>query len=314
MEAVLYSTPGNEVPDNHVVGYFESFDGLALRYAIFRSHVSVAKGTIVLLQGRNETIEKYFETIRDLTEQGFWVATFDWRGQGASPRLIKNKELGYVRRFSDYEKDLEAFLEKIVLPDTRLPFFMVAHSMGGAIALAAAPRLANRIERIALCAPFLELEGQGLSNRSLMRIARFLRLIGMGKKAFGKNRTRVEFEGNVVTSDPQRFARNRAIVVEHPEFALGAPTVRWIDECLRAGQRISSFRHLNMITVPTIVLAPSHDSVVSFMSIEQLSKRFRAGHFIAIDGAMHELFQERDRYREQALAAIFAFMPGGDEA
>lgn len=310
MEDVLYATPGNDVPDNHIAGYFETHDGLELRYAVFRSSVSVAKGTIVLLQGRNETIEKYFETIRDLTAQGFWVATFDWRGQGASPRLIDDASLGHVRRFSDYEKDLEAFLEKIVLPDARLPFFVVAHSMGALIALSTAPRLTNRIERIALSAPFLELTDQALSNRSIMRIARFFRFFGFGKKAFGKNRIHSEFAGNTLTSDAKRFARNRAIVTEHPELALGVPTVAWIDECLRAGQRVSSFAHLDKIRVPTIVMAPSNDGVVSYPAIERMSRHFRAGHFIPIDGARHELFQEQDRYRAQAIAAVLAFIPG----
>ena len=59
----------------------------------------------------------------ELTASGLWVATFDWRGQGGSQRLLKNPMPGYVRRFSDYEKDLEQFLEEIVLPDARLPFF-----------------------------------------------------------------------------------------------------------------------------------------------------------------------------------------------
>ena len=33
---------------------------------------------------------------------------------------------------------------------------------------------------------------------------------------------------------------------------------------------------------------------------------------IEIDGARHELFQEADRYRAQAMAAIDAFIPGSD--
>ncbi len=313
MEAVLFSTPGNDVPENHIAGYFESHDGLALRYAIFRSPASVAKGTIVLLQGRNETIEKYFETIRDFTEAGFWVATFDWRGQGGSPRLIADKHLGYVRRFSDYEKDLEAFLEKVVLPDARLPFFMVAHSMGALIALAAAPRLANRIERIALLAPLLELEAHRPSNLSILRLAKLFRLFGFGRRAFGKTWDHTVFEGNELTSDPRRFARNVGIVTEHPEFRLGVPTISWIAECLSAGQRSSTFQHLNAINVPTIVLAASQDTIVSYLAIERMSRYFRAGHFIAIDGARHELFQEKDRYRAQVIAAILAFMPGNDE-
>ena len=91
----------------------------------FRASAPKPRGTIVLLHGRNEAIEKYFETIRDLTAMGFWVATFDWRGQGGSERLLSDPLKGYVRRFSDYELDLERFMEHVVLPDTRLSLLSV---------------------------------------------------------------------------------------------------------------------------------------------------------------------------------------------
>ncbi|MEO0909601.1 MAG: hypothetical protein AAFX96_04425 [Pseudomonadota bacterium] len=33
---------------------------------------------------------------------------------------------------------------------------------------------------------------------------------------------------------------------------------------------------------------------------------------LTIDGARHEMFQEHDKFREQLLAAITAFIPGSD--
>jgi len=40
---------------------------------------------------------------------------------------------------------------------------------------------------------------------------------------------------------------------------------------------------------------------------EELSRNFRAAQLIPVIGARHELFQERDIYRAQALAALDAF-------
>jgi lysophospholipase len=157
---LLIDTADNPTPGNHVVGWFESVGGKRLRYAIFKSDMSVARGTVVLLQGRNECIEKYYETIRHFTARGLWVATFDWRGQGLSDRLLKNPLRGHLRQFQDFEADLSIFLETIVLPETRLPFCMVAHSMGALVALSMAPELSNRIERMVLLAPFIELSNQ----------------------------------------------------------------------------------------------------------------------------------------------------------
>ncbi len=70
MDAILYATPGNPVPGQPFVGYFEGYKGVKLRYAVFRASAPKVLGTIVLVHGRNETIEKYFETIRDLNERG----------------------------------------------------------------------------------------------------------------------------------------------------------------------------------------------------------------------------------------------------
>lgn len=314
MDDLLHDLPENPIPAGASAGFFESFDGCRLRYAIFRADIQRARGTIVLLHGRNETIEKYFETIRDLTALGFWVATFDWRGQGRSDRILKKQMSGHVRRFSDYARDLELFLERIVLPDTRLPFFIVAHSTGGLVALSAAPRLATRIERMVLTAPFIELSGQKFGRNAISLIARAACLLGRGSMAMGRYAHPTPFEGNSLTSDRQRFERNNALLTAFPELQLGRPTARWLDEALRTMKRVWDQDFLGSIRVPTLILAGARDPIVPLRALEELDERFRAGHLIAVDGALHELFHERDIYRDQALAAIEAFIPGSDAA
>jgi lysophospholipase len=307
----LFHVPENPLPDVHDGGFFESHDGLKLRYALFKSKTGETHGTVVIAQGRNESIEKYGETIRELTEAGLWVAAFDWRGQGGSPRLLPNRRAGHVRRFRDYEKDLDAFLEKVVLPDAKLPFFLVGHSMGGLIALSSAPRLANRIERIAVTAPFVGLASEKPSPKFVRFIARLACLTGLGTKLSRKDKDYSSFRENVLTSDPARFARNQALVKAHPELALGPPTWRWLNECLKAIDRVTSPAHLAAIPVPTIILGATRDRVASYPAMEKMARFFRAGRLIPVDGAEHELFQESDKYRAQVMAAVLAFIPGG---
>ena len=310
---VLNNTPDNEAPENAITGYFETHDKKKIRYAIFRADVTRAKGTIILLQGRNETIEKYYETIRDLTAAGLWVATFDWRGQGGSERLQRNPLPGYVRRFSDYERDLEQFLEEIVLPDARLPFFVVGHSMGALIALSAAPRLANRIERIALSSPFVGLQDDRIGQASLKSLSRLACFVGLGGVApSGRKRANQTFQDNVLTSDLERFRRNRAIYDDCPDFILGGPSFRWIYESLKAIDRVQQSDHLISIKIPTLILGAGADTIVPHHLLEDLASRFRASELLTIAYAKHELFQEADIYREQVLAAIKAFIPGTD--
>ncbi|WP_276120241.1 alpha/beta fold hydrolase [Pararhizobium qamdonense] len=309
MTSMLHSTPDNPVPGNHTVGFFEGVGNRKLRYAIFKSDAPVAKGTVVLLQGRNESIEKYAETIGELTARGLWVATFDWRGQAGSERLLKNRRRGHVRRFADYESDLSTFLEKIVLPDTRLPFFMLAHSMGALVALAQAPLLASRIDRLAIAAPFMALGGQKVGHGMISLLASAFTLFGLGSLPLMRDKGSRPFPENLLTSDARRFARNKALTDAHPELALGPPTARWLHETFKAIKRVSAREHLTQIRVPTIVLAPTQDRLVPHLAVETLARNFRAGHMIPIDGARHELLQEADHYRAQAIAAIEAFIP-----
>lgn len=312
MDSILYSTPDNPVPENRIEGFFESFDGRKLRYVVFRSEQAVAKGTVVLLQGRNEFIEKYLETVRDLTAKGLWVATFDLRSQGGSERLLQDPRRGHVRRFSDYERDLTAFLDKIVLPDTRLPFYLLAHSTGALIALSAAPRLATRIERMVLLAPFVGLMGQGASPGIVRALSNAASAIGLGRMQFTKRNRERPFPDNLLTSDERRYRRNTAIATTYPQLVLGPPTARWLSESFRAIDRVTRPEHLFSIAIPTILIAPTRDGIVPYADQERLARYFRAAQLVPIHGAKHELLQERDIYRNATLAAINAFIPGSD--
>jgi lysophospholipase len=309
---ILRPTPDNPAPEDFTAGYFTGHRGTRLRYALFRSQIMPARGTIVLLHGRNEFIEKYFETIRHLNAMGLWVATYDLRGQGGSGRLKKDPKKGHVRRFSDYEKDLEIFLEQIVLPDARLPFFLIAHSTGALIALSAAPRLSNRISRMALCAPYIGFHNQPAAEKIVRPLARLMAWTGFGGMQLGGDRRIIPFEGNGLTGDRTRFERNLGLYKAFPDLTVGAPTAGWIHETLRAASRVSLQTHLTRITIPTLILAPVLDGVVPYRLQENLSRNFRAGQLITVTGGRHELFQDRDIYRAQAMAAIETFMPGLD--
>jgi lysophospholipase len=313
MTDILKATPGNPLPPSHFAGFFKSFDGLNLRYAIFRSGTTLPKGTIILLHGRNESIEKYYETIRDLNAMGLWVATFDWRGQGSSPRLLKNPRRGHIRRFSDLERDVNTFIETVVLPDAKLPFFIIGHSMGALVAMKAAPRLSNRIERMVLCSPFVGGKGYGIPNWLLKFVADAATLFGFGWVQFVKdNLLDRPFTGNNLTSDRIRFERNQTIVKMFPALSLGPPTARWISVMIDGIEEVMTMDHLRKIEIPCLVIAPSNDEIVPYAVYEQLSQKFRAGKLITVPGAKHEVLQERDVFRAQVLGAIEAFIPGSD--
>jgi lysophospholipase len=309
--------PGNPPPENAAGGFFTTRDGKKIRYGLFPAVARPMKGTVVVLTGRNECIEKYFETIRNLADRGFGVATLDWRGQGGSDRLISDSERGYVRSFFDYTSDLEQFFEEIVLPDCRGPYYILAHSAGAVVTLLAAPSMVNRVRRMVLIAPFLTVPDLPVSITTVRRVCSLFCFLGLGKlyAAWGpRPRKTIPFAANMVTSDPGRYRRNTLIYETYPQLALGGPTIRWLKAAAEASEAISDPDFMARIQVPLLVIAAGADQVVSTKAVETYTRRLRLGSLLVIDGARHEILQEADFYREQFLAAFDAFIPGIDDA
>lgn len=306
----------NPTPKKAASGFLTTRDGKKLRYARFAPTGRPVKGTVVILPGRNECIEKYFETIRDLSGRGLGSALIDWRGQGGSDRLVRDPRRGYVKNFGDYASDLEQFFEEVVLPDCHGPYYMLAHSSGALVALLAAPTMINRIRRMVLLAPFLALPGQRLSMKAVHRITTLLCMLGLGwlYAAWGpRPKGGTPFEINKLSSDPVRYARNLELYETYPQLALGGPTVKWLQAASKAVATVSKPEFMARMNVPTLVIAAGADKVVSTRAVEEYARHLRIGALLTIDGAAHEILQEADLYREQFLAAFDAFIPGMDD-
>jgi len=308
----LVSIPANPVPDNVVAGSIKTPDGVNLRFARWAPPPG-RKGTVVVLQGRAEFIEKYYETVRDLRARGFAAATFDWRGQGLSDRALTDRQKGYVRNFSQYAADLDAFMAQVVLPDCPPPIFCLAHSMGGAVALRACHAGSRWFDRVVLSAPLIALAPGRLAGVA-GPLARFLRMLGRGSAyvpAGNPNMIGSEnFIGNVLTSDPVRFARNAAVLEEEPALGLGSPTVAWADAALRQMKEFAASGYAGHIRQPILMVAAGRDAIVSTPAIEQFGMNLLAGRHLILAGARHEILQEQDQYRAQFWAAFDAFVPG----
>lgn len=310
-EGILFQTPDNPTPPGAEGGYFVARDGRRIRYALCKAAAEPRKGTVILMSGRNECIEKYFETIVDLNARGFTVAIKDWRGQGGSDRLLKDSPKGYVGSFRHYVDDLDRFITDCVVPRCHGPFYVFAHSTGGLVALLAAPVLAGRVRRMVLSAPLLSLQGFPVSLGAMRRIARILRFVGLGRLyASGGPRRRQPFEGNKLTSDRRRWERNNDFVDAYPALGMGGPTIAWVSRMCEAIDTVLDLNFRAGIHIPILFVAAGADQVVSTPLIERYALSLRAGSLVTIDGARHEILQEADVYREQLLAAFDAFIPG----
>jgi lysophospholipase len=308
----LISIPANPIPEGVVTGALKARDGVTLRFA--RWHPPPGrKGTVCLFQGRTEFIEKYFETVRELRARGFAVATFDFRGQGLSDRLLPDPRKGHVNDFSEYDLDVETFMKEVVLPDCPPPIFAIGHSMGGTVMMRIAHQGSRWFDRIVLSAPMIKLTG--LRGSSAYRAtALTMRLAGLGSAYVPRGGPEIAaagpYIGNPATSDPVRHARTKAVLEAAPQLGIGSPTVAWLSAAYRAMSEFDDPEYPSKIRQPLMLVAAGRDEVVSTAAIEEFAVRLRAGSHLIVAGSRHELMMEQDRYRVQFWAAFDAFVPG----
>jgi len=308
----LRTTAENPAPPGAAVAWIRTQDRLALRTARW-SCGSASLGTVAILPGRAEFIEKYFETVGELLDRNFDVVVLDWRGQGLSDRLLRDRLRGHVRHFRAYDRDLDALRAQVLEPFGRPPWFALGHSMGGAILLAQARAGRSPFERMVLTAPMIKLHGLRFP-RAARYFATSLALLGLGA-AFvpggrGKPYMSAGFQGNVLTSDPVRHMRSAGILDFAPELAIGDPTIGWINAAFRLMRQFEDAEFPRRILTPTLVVAAGDDRVVDTAATEDFAGRLKAGRFITLPHARHEILMEREIFREQFWAAFDAFVPG----
>ncbi|MBB6306930.1 alpha/beta fold hydrolase [Xanthobacter tagetidis] len=308
----LHPTPSNPVPEGAVTGDITTSDGVRLRFARFPAQDTL-RGTVAVLPGRTEFIEKYFEVVRDLQARGFAVAVLDWRSQGGSQRLAGNPRKGHVRRFSDYLADLDAFAKQVLLPDCPAPHFALGHSMGGTILLEAVVAGRRWFDRMVLCAPMLGLEVVPMEG--LVRpLARGLSLVGFARAYVPGGGsaavTEMPFQNNILTSDAARYTRTAEIVRAHPELGLGSPTIGWLAAAYESMGRLAHPETVVGIRQPLLMVVAGADRLVTNDAIEKLSARLIAGAHVVVPASRHEILMERELFRAQFWAAFDAFIPG----
>lgn len=309
----LVATPGNAVPEGAFVRLVPAEDGVMLRVARFPALRGAFRGTVCLFQGRAEFIEKYFETITDLQMRGYAVAALDWRGQGGSQRHRPGTRRGHVRRFDDFQQDVDAFVLDFLFTECRPPFFALAHSMGGAILLESVRRRPTWFDRLVLSAPMIALHGFPGSVLS-RRLSVVLAGAGMGR-CFVPGGTAAmlgydRFEDNPLTSDKTRFERVANIISEAPQLCIGSPTIGWMRAAYRAMELFENPDKVAEIRTPTLFLAAGEDRVVSNRAIDFLAMRMRTARVITLPAARHEILMERNAIRDSFFAAFTAFVPG----
>ena len=286
-------------------------DGVRLRAGLWRAGEAPAepRGHVLALHGRTEFLEKYAAPAAELVSRGFAVASLDWRGQGGSDRVVANPLKGHVGRFTDYHRDLAALAAHPAVAGLPGPRLVLAHSMGGAVALGAVLRGALRVDAMILSAPMF-----GIAMSLLQRL--LARLAIPAAAALGKAESWPPlpgaaepyvfsgFEGNLLTDDRVSFDWMVEALRREPRLRLGMPTIGWF---AAARDEMAWLSRRGPLGVPGLCLLGSEEEVVRPAAVRAGAARLGL-ELVEIAGARHEILMSAEPARGAAWAAIDRFL------
>ena len=306
-QAVLHPTDENPPPPGAEVVELVTRDKQRLR--AMRAVPENARGTFVILGGRGDFIERYFETASELIARGFAVACLDMRGQGGSQRARRQPYRDRTRSFSGFDEDVRTLMDELVIPSCPQPHYALGHSTGAHVLLRLL-RDRNWFARAVLVSPLVEINygpwprpvAALLVNGMWLTGLADIFLPGVRKKPMG----RADFPGNPLTSDRRRWDRDSTTLERAPELGLGGPTFGWLKA---ARQSIRRINRMKKPLAPVLIVAAGADRVVGNEGIRRLARRVPGVALTFIPDARHEILGESDMIRRQFLAALDSFLP-----
>lgn len=290
-----------EGPEGVQASWVVAADGTRLRMAVWPTG---EKGTVLMFPGRTEYVEKYGRVATDIARAGYGMVAFDWRGQGLADRPPHRADMGHVESFDEYRQDVAAFLAAIEPLNLPKPWFLIGHSMGGCIGLRA---LYDGLPVVAAAfsAPMWGLQMSPILARLSPLIMAAARPLGFGK-SFAPSMgpwVPLTFDDNTLTTDKAQFDYMWRQTDEHPELALGGPSLTWVKAAIEECDTLMAMAPLAM---PALALVGTRERIVSVEPVEERMASWPSAQYISVDGAEHEVLMESPARRTQSLDAILA--------
>lgn len=300
------------IPKEATESYWQAQDGSEIRRIDWAPIATTeARGSILFLPGRGDHYEKYLETLHHWAEQGWHVTAIDWRGQGLSGRMLPNRNVGFIEDFSVWIADLRFFWAKWKAEKPG-PHMLVAHSMGGHLAMRALSEGAVDPVATALSAPMLGIRSNGLPLSWSHAFAKLMRRVGRGKRPAWKDNEKplapIALRQKILTHSDRRYEDEFFWWNERPDVRLGPPSWRWLERAFSSTRRLRQRGTLEKMELPVLLLATKFDQLVSTKRIIQDHSRLPNSQLYCFGiEAAHELLRERDEVRDICLSLIEDF-------
>lgn len=281
---------------------FTNIQGNKVRYRTYIRGAGLPN--IVVSPGQGEPMKKYFELVHDLPDANFYL--IDHQGQGESQRILKDQEKCHVEEFQDYVNDFTQWMENVVLPQTRgEKLYLIAHSMGGAIATRFMETHPEVFDKVVFSAPMYDIYTKPYPQKVAKVIAKALMLAGKGN-SYAPGRGPYKPDEDVVGKNPfshsaDRIEMNKYLFVEQ-NVGVGGVTVRWVSSAFKGTKGIE---HVGKkLSMPILLLQAEKDTVVKPQKQNAFCKNAKNCELVPMAGSFHEVLQEKDSIREHAFTLI----------
>jgi lysophospholipase len=298
-----------------VIPYFnqgktDSFIGFGGVKICFHEIQRGRKDAILMLPGRTEPFLKYSELVFDLDELGHDFYLMDHRGQGLSDRMLEDGHKGYVEKFDNYIEDLDMFIKLKKLNEKYENVYLVAHSMGAAIALWHQIKKGNSFSRMVLSSPMVEIITGAGSPYYVKQFMKLQGLIGNGSSyslGSGKGKVDVPYKNNRVTRCPLRFEMARNLELENNKLIMGGTTNQWVLESLKVGEKI--FKNKSKLKkIPMLMFQAGKDLYSEMDRQNRICESLDVCRKVFLPQSYHEMFQERDSIRNKVIDETMSFL------
>jgi lysophospholipase len=265
------------------------------------------RGSLLFQSGRADFIEKYLEACDHWHLRGWDIEGFDWRGQGGSRGLTGALVPDDRLSFDPLIDDLVAFVTDWQAR-TPGPHVLVAHSMGGHVALRACAEKGMALDALVLVAPMLALHTGFIPRIVARTVIGGARLAGLGARAAWRDDPQDPRRQLRLTGSLERYQDSQWWKRATPGIGLGAPTWNWLGAAMAGARVIERKGMLERVATPVLLLAAGLDKLVRDAAIEDAARRLPNAEMILLPTGRHELLREADENRLPALAAIDDFL------
>lgn len=287
----------------------------ALYCETFLTPADVPKGTIMISHGFTESCDKYHEVIYYMLREGYHVLIFEHRGHGRSRTPNETNVANtptHVEHFQDYVNDMSYVVMEVLKKEMPEPYYLFAHSMGGAIGAAFAEARPDIFYKIIFTAPMFEINRHGIPKI----LAKF---IGFWNCLTGKSRDftvmqkpfsiEPDFDASPCTSEARyMYYFNQQLA--HPEYQSAGSSNRWARECLRACDQLLQPVNCRRIRIPVLLFQADDDSFVYPGGQNRFMSQIPDGKSVFVPGSRHEIYMSGDAITARYWRIIFDFLDG----